>query len=319
LTLFGDPQKNPEYFSILQEIAGSDERIRFAGTFPNEKIAEIFSEIDLLVIPSLWYENTPLVLYSALATKTPVLVSNIGSLAEVVSHGQNGLLFKVGDSMDLGRQIESVLNDPSALDRLRQGIAPVKSMDQNLLELLEIYAALSVHPAATKPAVSGRSLAKWLAAVRGGGVVNRVGIWERIRLLPALRGRGAMYGDRLELCRCQYASEGGGQLTLRFVWRTSGAVERDVRVVVDFLVGEERVFRSEHLLREFIGRKGLSTEGIFAYSVALSIPHELPGHAYGVRLGLWDPEGSGFVAPTKTWGWHGETGNTVRLRPISLQ
>jgi glycosyltransferase involved in cell wall biosynthesis len=167
LTIYGDTEANVQYFARLKRIAGSDRRIKFAGTFPNERIGEIFSKIDLLIVPSLWYENTPLVLYSAFAAKTPVAVSDVGSLADAVRHGENGLVFKMGNSEDLARQIQDVLDDRSLLEKLRQGIPPVKSIEQNARELLEIYAALSVHPAVAKPQTEVTTLSKWLESVRG--------------------------------------------------------------------------------------------------------------------------------------------------------
>ena len=59
--VFGNPRAYPEYARRLTEIAGEDPRIRFCGTFPSESIGEILAEIEVLVVPSLWRENTPLV------------------------------------------------------------------------------------------------------------------------------------------------------------------------------------------------------------------------------------------------------------------
>jgi glycosyltransferase involved in cell wall biosynthesis len=50
--------------------------------------------LDVLVVPSIWYENTPLVIYSAQAAGCPVIASNLGGIAEVKHHEDNGLLFK---------------------------------------------------------------------------------------------------------------------------------------------------------------------------------------------------------------------------------
>jgi glycosyltransferase involved in cell wall biosynthesis len=166
LAVYGDPYANPLYFARLKQVAGSDPRIKFVGTFPNEQIGEILSRIDLLIIPSLWYENTPLVLYSAFATKTPVLVSNIGSLADAVRHGEGGLAFEMGNPEDLARQIQSVLDDRSLLERLRQGIPPVKPIEENATELVEIYAALSLNPKVAKAQMEITLLSKWLESVR---------------------------------------------------------------------------------------------------------------------------------------------------------
>jgi glycosyltransferase involved in cell wall biosynthesis len=317
LTLYGDPRSNQQYFAALQQIAGQDERIRFAGTFPNEKIGEIFSKIDILVIPSLWYENTPLVLYSAFATKTPVLVSNIGSLAEVVSHGQNGLVFEVGNAADLARQIESLVQDPASFERLRQGIPPVKSIDQNVVELLDIYSALALQPAVKESGLDEKSLAKWLDLLRSGGVVTRLTGFERCILWTRVGKKRAQFGENLELRRCQYSLTSDGQLLLRFVWNTRRLPEQDFLVVVEFLNGESSVLRSEHRIREYIGRNGMSSKGLFAYCISLRIPNDLKG-LHSVRLALWDPTASQFVSPTRVEGWRQDSSSGLRLKEISL-
>jgi len=83
----------------------------FPGTFPHEQIGSILRNADLCVVPSIWYENAPLVLCSAIAAGTPVLVSDLGGMTEVISEGINGFQFAAGDSGQLadilGRQIDN--------------------------------------------------------------------------------------------------------------------------------------------------------------------------------------------------------------------
>jgi glycosyltransferase involved in cell wall biosynthesis len=100
--IYGDPEAFPEYAARLRRIAANDPRIRFCGAFPNEKISDIFSTLDVLVVPSIWYENTPLVIYSAQACRCPVIASNLGVCGGGV-HEENGLLFEPGNPADLAR------------------------------------------------------------------------------------------------------------------------------------------------------------------------------------------------------------------------
>ena len=71
------------------------------GEFKHSRIAEIFSEIDVLVVPSVWYENSPLVIQEAFLAGTPVIASDIGGIPELVKDKENGLLFKANDDNDL--------------------------------------------------------------------------------------------------------------------------------------------------------------------------------------------------------------------------
>lgn len=77
--------------------------VNFRGTFPHEQIGSILRNADLCVVPSLWYENAPLVLCSAVAAGTPVIVSNFGGMTEVIREGVNGLQFTAGNSDELAK------------------------------------------------------------------------------------------------------------------------------------------------------------------------------------------------------------------------
>jgi len=92
--------------------------VSFLGTFPKEKIANVLAELDFLVIPSTWYENSPLVLLSALASHTPVIVSDVAGMTEFVEEGKNGFAFKMGNVDELERVFRRILNDPAAARRM---------------------------------------------------------------------------------------------------------------------------------------------------------------------------------------------------------
>ena len=98
--------------------------------------------MDALVVPSRWYENTPLVVYSAFAAGTPVVATDLGGLSEVVKHGENGLLFELENVEDLERQLRRLGEEPGLLDELRDGIGHVKTVEENVTELEELYAEL---------------------------------------------------------------------------------------------------------------------------------------------------------------------------------
>jgi glycosyltransferase involved in cell wall biosynthesis len=143
LQLYGDPNTNPAYMENLKRIAGLDNRISFMGTFPNSAIGNVLDGIDVLVVPSIWYENTPLVVFSAFAAKTPVVATDLGGLTEVVKDGENGLVFPKGDVQSLRRVLRRLLDEPELLSTLSAGIGPVKSMRQSADELETIYADLT--------------------------------------------------------------------------------------------------------------------------------------------------------------------------------
>lgn len=76
------------------------------GPLPHGRIAEALSQIDALVVPSLWRENSPLVIHEAMQAGVPVIAADAGGMPELVRHGETGLLFRTGDAVDLARQIK---------------------------------------------------------------------------------------------------------------------------------------------------------------------------------------------------------------------
>ena len=79
-------------------------RITFRGPYGHEELAEAISSIDVLVVPSVWYENTPFVVLEAFATGRPVIASDLGGLSELVKDGVNGRTFRAGDPGALMRE-----------------------------------------------------------------------------------------------------------------------------------------------------------------------------------------------------------------------
>ncbi|MBW2605948.1 MAG: glycosyltransferase family 4 protein [Deltaproteobacteria bacterium] len=139
LYVYGNTEQFEEYTAKLKKIMGDDQRIRLMGTFPPDDLGKVFSKIDLLAVPSLWYENTPLIVYSALAARTPVVASNMGGLKELIEPGVNGLLFEAGSVEGLKDCLEKIILSPELLPKLTNNIKPVKSIETHAEEILEEY------------------------------------------------------------------------------------------------------------------------------------------------------------------------------------
>ncbi|RJX82791.1 glycosyltransferase family 4 protein [Pseudomonas sp. LS-2] len=114
LKIYGPADQDPAYMQELRSKAeGGD--IEFLGTFDKGDMVNILRDLDLLVIPSKWYENSPLVLLNALATHTPVLVSDVLGMTEFLEPGLNGLSFERGSATDLHRQLAALVTEPHVL------------------------------------------------------------------------------------------------------------------------------------------------------------------------------------------------------------
>ena len=108
LDLHGSLTTHPAHVALLRREVEGDTRIRFHGPFAEGEQERVLSAIDLLVLPSVWWENSPLTVLEALAAGVPVVASAIGGLPEIVADGDTGLLVPPSDPAALRQAIEDV-------------------------------------------------------------------------------------------------------------------------------------------------------------------------------------------------------------------
>lgn len=125
--------------STLMEDA---ETVTSVGPYPPERAGEMMAAVDWVVVPSIWWENSPLVIQEAFAAGRPVICSDVGGMAEKVHDGVNGLHFRVGDPDSLAAAIRRAVGSPSLWERLREGIPPVHSMARHAAVLSTAYESL---------------------------------------------------------------------------------------------------------------------------------------------------------------------------------
>lgn len=147
LSIWGSLDRDAEYGRELVALAAEDRRIRFRGPFKNQDIGEILQEIDVVAVPSIWVEASPLVVLEALAAQTPVLGARAGGIADLIEHDQNGLLFERGNAFDLARQITRLVNDPGLLAHLAAHSGSVPTVADDAAALVELYREVQARPA----------------------------------------------------------------------------------------------------------------------------------------------------------------------------
>lgn len=94
-------------------------RIRWMGEYRNTEIVQhVFNHCDVIVVPSIWLENSPLVIHEALQARVPVITANAGGMAEYIQHEMNGLLFAHRNPAALAEQMQRLVLDPAFAQRL---------------------------------------------------------------------------------------------------------------------------------------------------------------------------------------------------------
>jgi glycosyltransferase involved in cell wall biosynthesis len=142
LDVYGNLERFKPFVEELRDLAKGDGRINFAGPFSREEVGNVLSGMDVLVVPSRWYENGPGVIFEAFAAGIPVVATDLGGMSEFVKHERDGLLFELENAHDLARQLRRLIEVPGLLEKLRAGIGPVKTVQENVDELEALYGRL---------------------------------------------------------------------------------------------------------------------------------------------------------------------------------
>jgi glycosyltransferase involved in cell wall biosynthesis len=102
--------------------------VTFAGPYDPTELGRVLSAADVVVVPSILYENCPMVILEAQYAGRPVVTSNVGGMAELVRDGVDGRTFRVGDAGDLAACLRALAADREALLALQRGITPPQTM-----------------------------------------------------------------------------------------------------------------------------------------------------------------------------------------------
>lgn len=136
---FGD---YPEFDDLLKQIAADDRRIEFKGAFPRSALSRVLSDLHVLVVPSLWRENTPFVCLEARAAGLLLIVSDLDGMKEAVPTGR-GRSFRAGDPDDLAKVMGEVIADLRARGGARlPADTTIPTTEQQYEDFRLLYASL---------------------------------------------------------------------------------------------------------------------------------------------------------------------------------
>jgi glycosyltransferase involved in cell wall biosynthesis len=102
----------------LKGLAGDQKEIHVLGRKNESEIEELMLSSDCLVVPSFCYENSPTVIYEAIAAGLPVLGANLGGIPELIK-AAGGILFEPGNKEDLLKNVAEIISTPEKLYQIR--------------------------------------------------------------------------------------------------------------------------------------------------------------------------------------------------------
>jgi len=138
------------YRDQLRVIAGGDPRVRFRTPVQSDHVVDTLARYDVTAVPSQWLETGPLTVLESFAAGVPVVGSNLGGIAELVSHDRDGWLVPYADQAAWGSALGRLAGDRALVERLRRGVRRPRSTDDVARDMVSVYE--SVVPRATRRA-----------------------------------------------------------------------------------------------------------------------------------------------------------------------
>jgi glycosyltransferase involved in cell wall biosynthesis len=104
-----------------------------------DALPSILQGMHLGIVPPIWYDNAPQVVFEMLSMKVPILGSRIGGIPDFIRHGENGMLFETGCSTDFQDKLKNILMTPHLLEDFKHRIRPMKTIGEHAEELEMFY------------------------------------------------------------------------------------------------------------------------------------------------------------------------------------
>jgi glycosyltransferase involved in cell wall biosynthesis len=138
ISIYGDYIKNDSYRQVLsRRLKGTEGIVELKGTFPNESIGGILRSHHCLIVPSIWYESSPLVLISALNARLPIIVSDLGGLTEAIHEGNFGFSYASGNPEKLAEVVLNIMKNPRILLELRNNLSGYRRTTEDYVNEIE--------------------------------------------------------------------------------------------------------------------------------------------------------------------------------------
>ena len=137
-----DLQPIPYQNKIEEMLEATEQNVTLVGRYDHDDLPTLMASVDWVVVPSIWWENSPLVIQEAFFHGRPVICSDIGGMAEKVNDGVNGLHCRTGDPRSLARAIRRATSSPTLWETLQRGIPEIYRIEDSAMKLGEIYRTL---------------------------------------------------------------------------------------------------------------------------------------------------------------------------------
>jgi rhamnosyltransferase len=134
------------YGDRLSAQARKDLPFFFHGAYEQADLPRILHDLDVVVVPSLWWETFCLTIREAMLARVPVLASDLGAMHEALADLNLDLLFRPGDGQDLAYKLYALANDESLYRRCSDLRGHVRTLEEMAAETEVQYREVAGHP-----------------------------------------------------------------------------------------------------------------------------------------------------------------------------
>ena len=126
----------------IRSVAAADDRIRLSPAVAHATAGSRLAELDVLLCPSVGFENGPSVLLESHAVGTPVIGSMVGAMPELIQDGINGALVRPSSVDEIEGWIHRLCHEPAVVDSWRRRLGPIRTMDDVFEDYERMYREL---------------------------------------------------------------------------------------------------------------------------------------------------------------------------------
>jgi glycosyltransferase involved in cell wall biosynthesis len=139
--IFGDYHGQPPEFqaAFLERLGTAGSNIRFHGPYDRERVNTLMQSVHAILVPSIWWENSPVVIQEALRNRRPVICSDIGGMAEKIRDGIDGFHFMAGNAMALTSLLRQLAADRTKLTDLTARMTGQPALESRLDHFTGLY------------------------------------------------------------------------------------------------------------------------------------------------------------------------------------
>jgi glycosyltransferase involved in cell wall biosynthesis len=147
--IHGDDRGQPPAFQneFRERLGKASSNVVYHGPYENDTVDRLMEGVDAVLVPSVWWENSPLVIQEARRNRKPVLCSDIGGMAEKVRDGKDGFHFRSGDALSLVALLQRLVDERTLLQNLQDTMAQPDASANIMARHRHVYSGSGPCPA----------------------------------------------------------------------------------------------------------------------------------------------------------------------------